>query len=273
MVREAGIDYLTVTTRSPDQRGDLERLGRSLVAMEELSGNREREWTYKGYVGQTCGSATWGVREGDALLRCSSGLADDVAGDALRLAGNVARLDLAVTVRYENHNQPSLPDEYRRACVRAKELGGVQRVGAIVNNRRGATLLLGSRTSSRYGRLYDKEHESNDPDYAGCWRWEVEFKKQGANACAAAWRHTPDSTALALASVHAFFSGRGLAPPWVPGDSVKVPRLSHPHTDAERQILWLQRQVRPVVQRLVPIFTMEGLSAVLGLTELPLSSE
>jgi hypothetical protein len=273
MVREAGIDYLTVTTRSPDQRGDLERLGRSLVAMEELSGNREREWTYKGYVGQTCGSATWGVREGDALLRCSSGLADDVAGDALRLAGNVARLDLAVTVRYENHNQPSLPDEYRRACVRAKELGGVQCVGAIVNNRSGRTLLLGSRTSSRYGRLYDKEHESKRPEYEGCWRWEVEYKGTAANQVAATARDLPETTPLALSGVHAFFTGRGLAPPWAPDHDVKVPRLRHPTTDAERQLLWLQHQVRPVVQRLVPIFTVEGLSAVLGLTELPLSSE
>lgn len=241
------------------------------MGSQQETGNRLSPWAWKGYVGETAGKATWGDRPDSTFLRVSSGLAHEVAGAILAQSDTVTRLDFAVTLRFARPVPGMLRTQYERACARASELGPSVVAGAIVNNRGGATLLLGSRTSQRYGRLYDKGHESNDPHYEGCWRWEVEYKDAAANSCATALRDGTAPGAAALASVQAFFKGRGVEAPWEANHQLAVPGPGKPHTDAERQLLWLRRQVRPVVARLVPLYTAEGISAVLGLLDLEVS--
>lgn len=262
---ESRLDYLTLTSPNGVGYGALWEAGQELLASYSATGDRVRPFQWKGYEGQSCGPVTCGRRDSDSMLRVSGVASAEHAGKLLPVARNVSRCDLAVTVRHRGPMPGLLRTSYDAACARSKELGGVSKVGAIITNRGGATLLLGSRKSVRYGRLYDKHHESNDPNYENCWRWEVEFKGAAATAVALTLRGGSDQAQVALRSVHDYFQGRGVRAPWLPGNCPPLPRLRHPQTDAERQLLWLSTQVRPTVERLSGLYGVEGLRAVLGL--------
>lgn len=133
--------------------------------------------------------------------------------------------------------------------------------------------MLGSRQSVRYGRLYNKHVESHDPQYENCWRYELEHKGDAASALADSLRSGVDQGATASRGVFDYFQGRGVVPPWIPGECPPLPRLRHPHTDSEKQLLWLRTQVKPTVQRLSGIYGVEGIASVLGLSELVDSSD
>jgi DNA relaxase NicK len=112
------------------------------------------------------------------------------------------------------------------------------------------TVYLGSRTSERYGRVYDKLAESRDEHYRHCWRWEVEVKGEPAGNLADRLVDAPDAAGQMLALLSDYFSTAGVAPPLI------VPRLGERwqiatrSTDDARRLRWLAEQVRPVLDGL-----------------------
>ena len=113
------------------------------------------------------------------------------------------------------------------------------------------TLYIGSRSSDAYGRLYDKGAESKAEAYAGCWRYEVEYKRKPALAKARALWSSPDTEAAIQGDCYRWFSDRRVLPCFRPGAAVVGGEVPTEVADDERWLAWVRRCVQPRARELV----------------------
>ncbi len=251
-VLAAGVDWLTCTASDPARSELLKAIGWGVVYGEAERGNNLKPWTWKGYAGITAGGASVGERYDGAIVRLSSECAADNWLGAVRVAGHVSRLDLAVTVRL-----PALANPAREAYTVAQSAvpqargRRVQKASHIETWTEGETAYLGSRQSSRFGRLYNKGLESKEERYNGCWRWEVEYKGDTATAISGEMAQCGNSSESALAYVWDTFDKWGVPPIWGKGAVVPAVTLGRTATDDERRLQWLAVQVAPAIERLI----------------------
>ena len=263
----AGIDWLTVTARPGHRAEELYEWGARLVEDQAQEGFERRAWGWQRYQGWTSGQIAVGERPDGAILRLSGHPADAHFPGAVRLAGNIARCDLAVTV---DGIEPGL------------DLAGLsmERVGDVPVRRgrpsewryirtraHGATLYLGSRQSSRYCRLYDKSAERDRQHLGGSWRYEVEYKGDVATRLARKLVEQRQLARSVSATVWQEFKEHGI-PPVYPsaGTGLRVRENLTP-SDEARKLAWLRTQVAPTVAwlrdrgRLADVLEALGLDA------------
>lgn len=256
---DAGVDWLTLTTAGYFSPESPEAAALRAIVRREWYGGQAgvdvRPWGWKGYAGLQFGPLSIGARKDGSIVRCS--------GPAARLLGRMpwsaewtcTRIDIQMTVRLGGRG----PDEHIRALepsalgARAGAKGRPWAVRLVRGYGDGDALYLGSRLSPMYLRVYNKDAESgHDPEWLGCVRFEAELKNGIADRTF--WRvlgHSVGDT-LPLELLKTAFESRGIKLPWegnkAPEDWLRVvPR----ETDAERQVAWLEKSVRPVVRKLV----------------------
>ena len=161
------------------------------------------------------------------------------------------RLDVQATARF-TPGQPDLAKHVHAAAIRyGRQHARAPAVRFSGEDVRIQTVYLGSRTSERYGRVYDKMAESKDEHFRDCWRWEVEVKGDPADHLTRRLVATEHANDLALAHLRTYFDGAGVDPP------MQLPQLDGPwriayrHTDDDRRLRWLREQVAPVLIGLV----------------------
>ncbi len=264
-VQEVGVDYITATTREARKLPAGRTLAQTLLVAEQRQGEDVRPFEWMGYRGLACGAVTWGERDDGFLLRLSSHCAATHWRTVALTSDNVSRLDLAVTARPVAPDPQTGPRAWQQAIAWTEEHNPAGVVTQVTDNRGGYTVYLGSRTSERFARLYDKGAESRTGEYEGAWRWELELKKE------LAWRTFGQLVAaqsaepLIRATVHAHFRARGLAVPWTAnGASVGASIARRPSDSAVRR-RWLREQVRPSVVRVIEEAGIEALLGDLGL--------
>lgn len=251
-VLAAGVDWLTCTAADPAKVDLLLAVGWATCHKEAEVGNDIRPWTWKGYDGITSGGASVGRRYDGGIVRLSSGCAADNWLGAVRLSDNVSRLDLAVTVR-----MASLANPAREAYTLARQANPqrkgrrVQKASHIETWSEGETAYLGSRQSSRFGRLYNKGLESKEEQYRDCWRWEVEYKGHPAKAIAGEMAQSGNTSEAVLAYVWDTFDTWGVPPIWGQGAYIPAQESFRTVSDDERRLAWLAAQVAPAVRRLL----------------------
>ena len=115
-------------------------------------------------------------------------------------------------------------------------------------------------------RVYDKEAESQLPEYKGVWRIEIEFKEDLANGLFHRLRRATDVDAAACELVATHSARRGLSLP-VTGDDRWFPDGYHNQgvTDNFRALEWLRGQVSPTVRRLLREGLRDDIMRALGL--------
>jgi hypothetical protein len=178
----------------------------------------------------------------------SQQLANDLAPELAKLADHWSRVDYCVTV-FDIYDRLAPDEEYWEDWYRLYPEG----LGPVVmlrhqGFRRGCTITLGSRTSAIHLRVYDKYQESKGAYAQGCWRWELELKREQSEQAQTAWRLSllPDTY---VAAVVADFPTRyGLTVPWNASGVVDRPGLIHRQRDADRLLKWFEGQVAPSVQ-------------------------
>lgn len=117
----------------------------------------------------------------------------------------------------------------------------------------GYTCYIGAPTSEQRGKLYNKEVQSEKPEYVRCWRWEVTYK----NDYATEWGNRVASQVTQRASycaraVVGWFEGRGVPCKWwVEGALEALPLIKEAPSDADKRLKWLREQVRPAYHWLV----------------------
>jgi len=119
----------------------------------------------------------------------------------------------------------------------------------------GTTLYVGSRASDQYGRFYDKGKERDPKSLAGMeWRYEVEFKgKRAARVLEVMKQEVArgDVEQAIGATVYKWFAGREVTPIYARNGKPLAMDVKAELTSDEVKLLWLTKQVRPSIRRLV----------------------
>jgi hypothetical protein len=190
----------------------------------------------------------WGWGKDGALVITSQELSHDLAPQLAKLADHWSRVDYCVTVFDEyDRIEPDVDywDEWRRLHPTGPGPVGMLRHQGF---RRGSTITLGSRGSATHLRVYDKYEESKG-DYAkGCWRWELELKREQSEQAQGAWRERYLSHDYIKALVAEFPERYGLKCPWDRNTPVARAGLVKQTRDADRLLDWFRVQVAPSVQ-------------------------
>lgn len=253
---QVNIDWLTVTTKS-------DAIGRQWRAIfYDVSRPKESfiPWSFYGYEGYSFDGLSWGQGPHGWIIR-ASGMAN-VDGLFVRIVGhkpslNVTRLDLAVTVPVEEKLDDLVVRHYDKIVEEGIE--GLNRQYVVIKNTRGGqTLYVGSRSSTQFGRLYDKGAQLGETPGL-LYRYEVELKKPRASIAASQlleWARSGDDVSYRVRMcryVYDWFLNRGITPIFERpdnGDQIDF-AISHRESSLDGKLWWLRAQVRPAVAKLV----------------------
>lgn len=253
VLHAGGVDYITLTARPGRPAQRLGELAKAQRGMMEREGFHVKPCNALGYKGERYGSWFFGQRDDGVMLRVSGADGMVVIGALSGVGVSCSRLDVHATVKAIPRNDmwavwcASEAQRLRAATVGCNWAG----LKLLETFGRGDTLMVGSRTSEKYGRLYDKERESLDPSYEACWRYEVEYKGDHARAAFERLRAAP-SVPRAAAELAAQ-QWRAWCVPFPVVDLVSAEPLYIPREkpDAERKAAWLMEQVLPTLAWLV----------------------
>ena len=256
---ECGVDYITTTWK--DEIRDTPLLNtRTVVSWAERQtgkrglGSITKPWAWEGYTGWQCGQLSIGERYDGTILRLSSVMAHKWLAAGLPIGHNISRLDIALTVwgvsdqseQIALHSEQA--DTYRKG-LRSRPFN----VRLIEGFGDGDTLYLGSRSSSQFVRIYDKERErKSDESYKGSIRYECECKERLAfeayTRCVAAGY----SGTSCLEVLVGLLAGRGIRPLGIGNATgVVLGNTALPISSVESSLSWLEEQVSPTVRRIM----------------------
>lgn len=245
-----GVDYLTCTAVEPDGWQPLHRQASSLFRVQMDQGNEPRPWGMAGFKGFSCGSIAVGRRDQETIARLSSDSAALSWRSMVQHANNVSRIDLQVTVKTVEEVNDRLEKHRAEAEADAKKSGEKKVVRWIRDNRGGYTLYLGQRSSICFGRIYNKYEQSKIPQFERCARYEVQYHNKLARNIASSLESDHQTIPRIASYCSQFFAGRGvdLGLQCKAGATYSCSRS---RSDAEKNLEWLARAVRPTVLRLI----------------------
>lgn len=269
----AGVDYLTLTATATHNQAALWEHGSDFITARVEDQDAEvKPSEVMGYRGFQVDGVMLGKRDDSVMLRASSSNADDLWRFMLQRerCWNVRRIDTQVTGQFDGDRE-----EYGRtveaqalafrACQKTATHGKIE---THRGNGRGDTCTLGSRSSNRYLRCYDKTREQRNEIEPGIWRWEVEYKAELAAKIAEQVSYATSHRHAIIGLVETEFKRKGVTVPWETGEVVSIPIVGLEKTDDERRLRWLITQVRPVVGKLVSVYGQDVVLSALGLDEL-----
>ena len=104
---------------------------------------------------------------------------------------------------------------------------------------------MGSRKSDVLGRLYNKEKESGEEAWAGCWRWEVQYRRtQAVEALKQVAGSATEGEKLAQ-MVKAWFDARGVAACFAAESVANPVQPPARRSDDDVWLAWVRRCVQP----------------------------
>jgi DNA relaxase NicK len=145
---------------------------------------------------------------------------------------------------------------------------GMTQTSIIRSTPRGTTAYIGSRASNRYFRCYDKSAESDGayPNYS--WRWEVEYKKERAWHVAQQvlrGRGSPENIRNIVGQAYFDY---GYILPCAPIPMGWRDKGVRAETNDERRLAWLEKSIRPAIEKLSEGVPLGTILAALGLSGL-----
>lgn len=252
---EAGIDWLTMTYRT--QAHDYQQwLQDCLSALQLLidEGNSPRPGATLGYKGTQAGSLYLGERQVDGMCRISSSWAGKMFPRVMRDGAGVSRLDLQVTVWNPPDGKDTGSNAYDAACKHNDTLADANKraIRFQTDYAGGYTCYIGARGSEHFARIYDKGRESNEAEYAGAWRFEVELHDKPAKLAAYYLYSKKHGLAeIIVRTLVRYFAERGVRVPFSAKEGATATISStSPKSDADKKIAWLREQVAPTVRKL-----------------------
>ena len=247
-VVDARVDWITATAKRGPRANELIDFAERELLAQEVYGDKFEEWRFQGYRGFRCGQARWGWGKHGGCVVFTQERAQSAAPDLARLADHWSRIDYAVTA-FDRSGTINPCEQYWGAYA-CRYPGGRSpvRMGRIQELGAGSTLSLGSRTAATYFRCYDKHHESKAAWALGTWRWELELKREQAEAAHTRWRESLVLPSYIASMVAAWPESHGLQMPWDHNLSNWQPLSVRPVRDADRSLQWLESQVAPTVE-------------------------
>jgi len=267
---EAGIDWFSGTLPSGHMSSAaLWLAGIDLLEGQFAAGNKAADSVKLGYKGVQCGKIFIGESE-QGILIVATGAAAVRAYEHLYIPEmHVSRLDIQVTIwnPLDGDATGVLSEQNARDHKKRGGKGNNRQIKHIADDEGGYTLYIGSRASTSFLRLYNKDTESKQEYYKGAWRYEVEMHNALATQVAQALNGAKESLEASIVSTVALYCrNRGLYLSWGGDASLNVLRpLPSEETDDIRSLRWLSSQVRPTVQRLIHAGYATDVAQALGI--------
>lgn len=252
----AGADYLVASLPRERAPGKGYTLAQKATEAAESQGEgfETKPAAWYGYRGWQCGRVFFGERDDGYLLRATGPTADTVSFSLPSADLSIARIDLAVTVWFDQPAMMIAKEAHAAASVsrETRQTPGRMKIRLQDGTGDGDTLYLGSRKSAVFGRVYDKGKASNEEYYRNSWRWELQIANKTADRVYAEIERQEDQKGSIAASVTGWFQARGVCCPVADiGGTAADIRAPCERSDLTKQLDWLSRQVRPVINRLL----------------------
>lgn len=268
--RTAGVDWFRFRVdRLSEVRPTLAHV-LEIQAEDEARAGKRRPWKFNGYEGHMTESIRYGLR-GGKLLWETSGEAAPYTWTRMPLSGGVAtRIDLQQTLRL-SHALPGFGMRFLplEATTHRLRLRCRRKVGLSRSSDGLWCGTVGRRTAHSYLRFYDKGVEKKRAAPGVLWRVELEAKYQHAEAlCSQAVERMKDPDWCASYCEQQWKSAGCLWPITESNGAfahVRIPpRAPAP---ASKLAVWLTHTVRPVIPRLLRVYTVREVLEMLGMED------
>lgn len=287
-LKEVSVDYITATSHQNGDSSPFVSFARWMVSEEVSRGCAHRAWRATGYHGSIAGAVSFGVSQQGSIVRASSYGAANYWAQLLGLADNVTRLDIQVTVKPVAGTTATLSRHHKELRSAPRSKGKPAQFKVWYGPAGPESCIIGKRVSDRFGRVYDKGLESQEAEYDGCLRYELELHRKLAWNMAQQLDSQELDQQLIIESVNGFMRIRGLAlDDWRPllarsavssnpltgysrgspdGRARDVPEVT-------RALRWLSNSVRPAVKRLIESGRSDEVFAALGISHMSIPVE
>jgi len=245
------LDYVTLTGKSEQSYERPFIWLAEYTDQQRKAGAKEWKQNRHGFKLLNIGNMAYGRRDEEWMVIAW--------GDATRrtfyrvapYASNCTRLDIQVTMYYNSYSGDEVYEMYQ-GTTKVTEDGRPVGIVYIHSDPGGDSLYIGSRSSSQMGRIYDKwEQSKHEPEYRNCVRFEVEFKKPLSKVMCDLILNEAWGYRQIFENTLGWFQSRGVDVTrfgrFVDG-AIEVPKVI---STPEKQLAWLERQVRPTYQQLV----------------------
>ncbi len=222
---------------------------------------------FRQFDGVFCSGFYWGKSKDGLYFVQMSGSASEYCWVRIApAASKVTRLDLAVTISFQEPYKGLAADHYEKA---GKGVNRQRKYTIYQNSKGGQTLYVGSSKSEMMGRVYDRAKEA-DVEHGYTWRYEVQIRKPKCHHLALsllqAWIDDKPVKREIVGYVWRWFKTRGISPQFQGNptnlDDVCVELKAE---TARRKLHWLSTQVQPTVKRLVDVGLYDEVVKALGL--------
>jgi len=254
---EVGVDWLTLTSHDPHRGGEWYDTFCEIAEFARGEGYLDEASTWLGYTGHKVGRLFVGARSDGWIVRLSSDWAERYGGLFFPDAVRCTRIDLAVTTWQQGEPGVQLGRLWSalQASEKRKTRASTCKLWSDAFGPQGIS--LGSRSSERYSRIYDKGKESGDDYYRGSLRWEVEIKGDLASQ-AALLVYSAENRRRAIRDVVAdHFRCRGCATPFASAGEYTLAPARNQEAEVFVKLKWLREGVSPTVRRLVDACGLE----------------
>lgn len=264
----SGIDWLTLTLPS-DAAGYAEWRNKGIRELERIAtaGYVLKPRGLLGYYGLSAGNCFVGERDGDSMMQFTGHHADGAFDRVFRSDAHISRVDMQVTVKTVERHADVAKQAYNGATLNNDSLpqGRRRKLVLIVGSDGGDTVYVGSPSSDARGRIYNKEVQSEQPEFTRCWRYEVVYRNSNATtASAAIYAQGSDHTRICQIAVASWFGSRGVDVNWFfSGILEPLPLKRTLPTDIEAKLRWLEVQVAPTIRYLCELGYRDTLQAML----------
>jgi len=267
LVVSAGVDWITLTG---DSQSSKERVGAFAMEMLEegmCQGQKLHRTARSGYQLSSVEGIQWGTGHSGWMVCLYGETARKHWLPFYAYSKNCSRVDLQCTIAYR-HYEPRIVEKLYREALGGLSEEVASRMSFITSGQRGQTLYYGSRTSSQYGRVYDKWKQSKQSEqFDGCIRFEVEYKKPLSSRVAAdLCRDLPDASGI-TGMVLNWFAHRGINGPAVYTSSDNELEVGRKETSLEAKLAWLKQSVRPTYRQLRLAGFQTEVDEAIGVTE------
>lgn len=252
-----GVDWLTITAQSAADRTALLYLAELESGRNERNGAQRRAWRSNGYDGWSVGTLKYGHRDDSDIVKLSGDVSRETFTALTRPGFRCTRIDVQVTAASSQYwpmygEAAMLQAEWDRECMKGtSDDENFAKIKRIDGRGDGDTIQVGSRSSVRYGRLYDKQAESGEEKFHHAWRWEVEYKEEMAAAIMSRLATAGDFTQCCAGIVAGQYTAWRFYVPWKYSQGVVLAGPVHVESDAERKLQWIRKQVAPTVKWLL----------------------
>jgi hypothetical protein len=250
---ESGVDWITLTGDKQASWEAVRGMAQTLWAEQVARGNKAFQTSRHGFALSCIAGVQYGKGKEGWMIVLSGELAQAYWMPFAAYAKNVSRVDLQTTIYYERDTAGMIEDIHKQAWLDGSKKTR-NAMSIILNGKKGDTLYYGSRTSSQFGRIYDKwRQQKYSPTFKNAVRFEVEFKKPLSGE-AVRWmlEEMPNAEQIS-AKVLNWFSDRGISAPQICTEANNAIQYPAKETPIDKKLDWLKKTVRPVYRQLVAL--------------------